>query len=554
MGDDDGYVYGREYVLRRIVKSTASAVVITGDSGVGKSTVLRAAQRMSTGFAPPAVPVGAGPGALSRALSSAVTLALAAHIDDAGQLPVFRERLLAASRKLRHRASERVREDLTNLLIDQVRMRLGETAAEIVAETRSAWNESEQDSIQQRLATLTETDVALALTEVASDLADIADADVLLALDDAHLLGDEDLRRLRDLVAEPTARVRLRVAYTTVGAALDAALTRLQEAGADRVALQGLDEGSVRSWLTREGIDVGHTNGVMVATLGYALHVGDAIRLLRAQDASGSLDDLSQADVVQRGSDRAWAALSNEDRHAVMLLLPFAYHPGAQRISSLLGIDVLRWAVLRERLAEGGVLVQRGNDSWFHGLRRQALWRRIDETTKTVVGTRGIQSILDLESVTYEDVDVVSTLLSHADLDTAVQDESARGIAALSDDAVSVAAAVMDLSGRSVDEAFVPAAGALLRAHERYAAPANSLPAMRELESANAVHLASNERAAVVAPRWSLPASVLIAARTLRRTGYIPFPGLAGFIVEVLRPRLGAWQLSLVCRSDRPLS
>ncbi len=117
MTGDYGYVYGRQVLILRVVDSAASTVVVTGDSGVGKSTVLSAAQRLSRGLAPAPVPVGAGPGALSRALSSAVTLALAAHIDDEGQLPLFRERLLDASRRLRRRASQRVREDLTNLLL-----------------------------------------------------------------------------------------------------------------------------------------------------------------------------------------------------------------------------------------------------------------------------------------------------------------------------------------------------------------------------------------------------------------------------------------------------
>jgi hypothetical protein len=544
LSEDDGYVYGREAVIRRIVDSEAKAIVVTGDSGVGKSTVLSGAQRISVGLAPTPVPVGAGPGALGRALSAAVTLALAAHVDDEGQIPLLRERMLAASRRLRRRAGHRVHEDLVVLLLDQVRMRIGETAAEMIAETRSAWNESEQDSLQTRLAALTETDAALALAEVASDLAEVAASNVFLALDNAHLLTDEDLRRLRDIVAERVDRVHLRVAYTTVGAAPVESLTRLAEAGAHRVVVEGLDEEAVQLWLTREGIHTSHTPTVMAASQGYALHVGDAIRLLRDADAPGTLTDLSQADVVLRGSQRAWDALSDEDRRAVLLLLPFAHRPSADRTSALLGIDQLRWSVLRQRLRESGVFVDRDDDSWFHELRRQALWQSLDEDTRTAVATQVIQWILSLDSVLYEEVGVVSALLSQVNLATAVQDDSARAIARLSDDAVSVAAAVMDLAGLKADEAFVNATGALLRAHERYAAPADCLSAMRELHQSGAVYLASNERDAVVAPRWSLAGAVLIAARTLQRTSRVPFQGLGNLIVEVLRSRLGGFRLA----------
>jgi len=544
VSEDDGYVYGREAVIRLIVNSEATAIVVTGDSGVGKSTVLSGAQRVSEGLAPAPVPVGAGPGALSRALSAAVTLALAAHIDDEGQIPLLRERMLAVSKRLGGRARNRVSEDLANLLLDQVRRRIGETAAEIIAETRSAWNESEQGSLQKRLAAFSGTDAALALAEVASDLADVANADVFLALDNAHLLTDEDLRRLRDLVAEQVDRVHLRVAYTTVGAAPDEPLKRLAEAGADRVVVEGLDEKSVQFWLTREGIPPSRTPAVMAATLGYAMHVGDAIRLLREVDATGTLTDLSQADVVLRGSERAWDVLSDEDRQAVLVLLPFAYRPGAQRTSALLGIEPLRWSVLRQRLKESGVFVDREDDSWFHELRRQALWQGLDDDTRSSVATRVIGWILSLDSVSYEEVGVASALLSCASLDTAVQDDSARVIARLSDDAVSVAAAVMDLAGLKADEVFVNATGALLRAHERYAAPADCLSAMRELHESEAVYLASNEHAAVVAPRWSLAGAVLIAARTLQQTGRVPFQGLGTLIVEVLRPRLGGFRVA----------
>ena len=545
MSEGTGYVYGREAVVRLIVESQATAIVVTGDSGVGKSTVLSGVQRVSDGLAPPPVRVGAGPGALDRALAAAVTLALAAHVEDVGQISLVRQRMLAASRTFERGAKDRVRAGLVDLLLDQVRMRLGDTAAEVVADMRSAWNDSEQDSLQRRLAAFTVTDTSAALAEVASDLANVADEDVSLALDDAHLLTDEDLRRLRDLVADPADRVHLRVAYTTVGAGLDEPLVRLAEAGALRVVVDGLDEDSVRFWLTREGIPASLTPAVMSATLGYALHVGDAIQLLREFDAApGTLMGLSQAEVVLRGSERAWSALSDEDRQAVLVLLPFAHRPSALRISELLQVEALRWSVLRQRLRESGVFVDREDDSWFHELRRQALWQELDNDTQVAVATRALQCILSLSRVSYEEVGVAASLLGSASLDVAVQDSSARVITRLSNNAVAVAAAVMDLAGLAEDEAFVNTTGALLRAHERYAAPADCLAAMRELHESEVVYLASNEHASVVAPRWSLAGAVLIAARTLRQTGRVPFQGVGRLIVEVLRPRLGSFRIA----------
>jgi hypothetical protein len=543
--ETDSYVHGRGDVLGRILGSKGRAVVVTGDSGVGKSTVLSGAQRISPGLAPPPVAVGAGPGALGRAMSAAVALALALHADDDdGQLRLLRQRMLDAAGQMKDRTAKRAREDLVNLLMDQVRARVGETAAGIIDETRTAWNASDEISLHSRLAALTETDSAQAIAQVASDLAHIADTDVFLALDNVHLLTDEDLRRLRDLVAQPVARVHLRAAYTTVGNGPDEPLSRLTDAGANRVSVRGLDEEAVRSWLAREGISESQAPAVMAVTLGYALHVGDAIRLLSDGEVPGALSDLSQADVVLHGSRRAWDRLSDQDREAALLLLPFAHRPSLDRTSDLLGIEPIRWGVLRQRLREAGVFVDRDDDAWFHELRRQALWQRLDQDARGAVATRLVRWVLTLDSVTYEEVGVLSGVLEQADLEAAVPDDSAKAIAGLSDDAISVAAAVMDLAGLKADEAFVNATGALLRAHERYSAPVDCLPAMRELHKSEAVYLASDDNAAVVTPRWSLAGAVLIAARTLHRTGQVPFQGLGNLAIEVLRSRLGAFRVA----------
>ncbi len=94
---------GRDEEVRELIRHPAKVVVLAGDSGVGKSEVLRISQDQSTlALAPPPIALRHAPGALQLGLLESLAAAVAEItkiIRGQSELAEPSLRLLVASRK-----------------------------------------------------------------------------------------------------------------------------------------------------------------------------------------------------------------------------------------------------------------------------------------------------------------------------------------------------------------------------------------------------------------------------------------------------------------------
>ena len=134
------WVHGREEVLRRLTTSNADCTVLTGDSGIGKSTVLAATQRLTDwALAPPPVRVLSGPASFQLALADAIAGALQILNEDDHGLRALQQRILGTARRASSVATERLRGQVTDHVLDLVSARYGEATASTLRALKEAW-------------------------------------------------------------------------------------------------------------------------------------------------------------------------------------------------------------------------------------------------------------------------------------------------------------------------------------------------------------------------------------------------------------------------------
>lgn len=294
-------------------------------------------------------------------------------------------------------------------------------------------------------------------------------------------------------------------------------------------------------WLEREGLDVALTKSVADATNGYALHVQDAIRLLREDARSAALEGLSRSDVVARSSDQAWARLSGSAQRACTLLAPYAQPPSRSRLSALLKLDPLDWHRIRSELLASGFFIPRGDEPWFHDLRRRHLWLQgMTQDVRQHVAQITVRTIFQSGAVTHEDMSVVAAMFDETGGRLDLEDPQAAYLCRAQPDVISLCAALMDLSEVSAPDSAIEAV--LLRARDAYGASPDVSSALSQAVDEGLVGLVSGERLERIRGQLSEPASWIVAARAALTSGRLPVPGLASLTVEVLRPALSPFR------------
>ena len=537
------WVHGREEVLRRLTTSNAECTVLTGDSGIGKSTVLAATQRLTDrALAPPPVRVLSGPASLQLALADAIAGALQILNEDDRGLSVLQQRIRGTARRVSSVATERLRGQVTDHVLDLVSARYGEATGSTLRALKEAWGGSSEDTLMARISSAGDTEVVRVLIELAHELADLADRPLCLALDDMHQATDDDQRRLADVCSVLTDRVRIRAAYTIVGDSYHDALARLEDAGANVVPLTGLGTDSVRAWLVREGLSENQTKAVMESTQGYAQHVQDAISLLKGGASSIDLSRLDRRGIVNRSTAQAWDRLDAELQHRGALLSCFVEPPSGGRTPKYLGIDAVEWSRTRRELTRAGLFIDRAEGAWFHELRRQSVWdRELDEAARDEIAVKVVKYILAETDVTPGDLLLLGVMLPRA-RGSMTLDPQVLLVLDASKEEVAVAAALMDLSEDTDENRFVVADAVLMRARERYAPTENLVAALEALQDKNLVVYSANTRAAVVCPFWSRDAALTLAGRAAHQSGHFPVPGTASVVFQALVPALSPFR------------
>jgi hypothetical protein len=536
---------GRDQDIRELVARPAKVVLLAGDSGVGKSEVLRAAQGDSgTALAPAPVSLRSAPGSLQRGLLESLAAAVAEVTADQSAAERVGRLVVAAAGRVADVQLKDLASGVGRQLLGIVSSRVSPEFATLLGSFAQQLVTSIDSELSARINNAGDRDVVDLVCGFASEVRALADGRVLvLGLDDGDRLDESDRRRLSDLASFLPDGVIVRVAYSTWSAQTRDQVDELVQHGVDVVELEGLDEAAVGEWLVAAGLPGDWAPQVHRTTNGYALHVAAAIGLLAETRSITDLDGMDRREVIGAATRRLWRELDAPSKVAAQRLCAFPSPLNATDAADYLGVNLTVWHTLERTLADSRVFT--GHPPWFHELRRRFILLEVledaerNEVLSAAITYREDQLALP-EAPPEAFVEYARLTARHTSL--LEQNPQAAAVMAADRDEVAIAGALIELSQPS--PAALLTDSVLLYAHEVFGGTGDLAAALQRIGERGFVHVASNAQATVVVPTWgTIEVLRLFAGRAAAELGRLPTPQLATVVFETaLRPRLGAFR------------
>jgi len=536
-------LYGRDREVGRLCSSGASLTILSGDSGVGKSSILDAAQRATVDAiapAPRAVPYSGG--VLQRLMLEALSAVLAEDAAKRGSLSVAARDLGEAVERLIDGGAQMLLRAIGREVFALVRGQLGEEAGAGIAEYANALKQSVDEQLAVRLSNALDREAAAMVIALAEEVRPrLSVSQIVIAFDAGERLNDEDVDVLADLASELPAGIRIRLAVATYDSGHQQMVQRLRAVGRPvaEIAMEGIGEEGIAVWLANSGLSPVLAGQVRRATGGYALHVGDLIRHL--QDG-GEIGDQPLNQAFAERTEEAWQQLDAEVAECARQLCVLVDPMPAQATIALLGTTAAQWGETQERLRRAGIFsVEVNGQAWFHEQRRRYL-------TEVKLGT---------QECAQASTDAVIALMAH--IDETGQTERLGELAKLAADAtplleenaqlsaatrltvpqLAVCAALVELAEPGIVQR--PIEGDQLLRHARSVFGLGELvDALGVLAEGPLVNTITQGRMVAVIPAFHEPLiTAVIVGRAQTSLVRPPVPGAAGAAFAALvRPRL----------------
>jgi AAA ATPase domain len=542
-----GSVIGRDDSIRRLASSQASVSLVVGDSGVGKTTVLQAASIRCEGkkVLPPIVRVQASPGALQHALFDSLGQAVAIVTRDTSAV----ER---AARIVEHVVERVAQVQLKGLaravaqhLLGIVRAHAGEQVADTLQSVVAALSTTEADALAVRINGAADNDVVDLIVQFAGELLDLADGKgLVLTLDNADELADDDQRRLEDLARRLPRGVQIWAGFTLWNAESRNIADRLTEAGAISIPLDGLGVDYVAEYLISEGVAADLAPLVHGATGGYPLHLEDAVALLKESGSTAApLAGLGPDGVMAARTRRAWRDLTVDVRGVATLLVAFSEPLPSKRIPAFLGIEAVTWGAIEASLRDQGLFTGSGR-LWFHELRRRYIWAEIlSQTERSEAADRALPYLIAaVRSGEQLPERLVQFFRIAQHSPAALATTNAQSVVDASRDEIAVLAAAFELIEPPARQA-ADADYCLLHAREVFRVTGDLRDALTSIVERGLVGSASKENVTVIVPFGSEESRLMLMGRAAVELRRVPMTAAASRLFEAaLAPRLGAFR------------
>jgi hypothetical protein len=541
---DQMELFGRSREVARLAASRAPLTLLTGDSGVGKSGVLAAAQAETPdAIAPDPRSLPSSGGALQGLLLEGIAAALAADATARGSSDELAARLAGAAERVVAQGGQGLARLIGQEVLALVRGQLGENVGEGLIAYAAALKEPADERLAVRLDNALDRGAAeLVISFAAELLLSLDHQSVVLAFDAGERLAPEDVRVLSDLAEGLPEGMRIRIAVSTYAGGRQDIVDELRSVGvavAD-IELEGIAEDGIREWLDAENLTDVDVAQLRRATGGYALYVGDLIAHLKD---GGVIEQAPLHEQLARRTEEAWRGLSAEVAGRARRLCVFADPLEGERTASLLELSASEWAETEERLHRARIFsIEVNGRPWFHEQRRRYLLeQKLTNEERAAACADGVAVVCAIAQETGRTDRLVelAELLPHASV-LLEENEQLRAIVDLDEPQLSLCAALVELMEPATGEARVVDAQALLRHARRVFETSDDLiAALRQIGKGPLVQLMEQQHGAVarslVSEQLVVFAIIGRARRSLPRT---PIPGAAGAVFEtVIRSR-----------------
>lgn len=536
-------LFGRDEDVAALRASQAAVTVVTGDSGAGKTSVLTAAAvdgEPGSGHSS-LVLLQRRPGALQIALIDSLQRTLLSHAENEGTLDRVGRLLTDALARVAEDRLQGLAKSASALIFGFIKDKAGDTIGQAMEDVADQLRSSAEDQLSNRLTAAADHDVVAAFIALAAEIQKQIGTPLVLSLDNAERLGEDDMRILLDVVETLPEGVRIRLGLAGTDDSTTERITQLRAAGAAVVPLDGLSQTAVREWAEAVGQQV-DLDLLMRVTHGLPVYVDAALAHLAA---GGELRELPIAESFAAQTQQAFNRLDKDVQDACRILSALPEPAPDEEILELLNCDSSSWLYLQRRLAQvrffSTVVGQR---PWFHEVRRRALWEqtlndaeRSDAARRVITQVRGA---IDRGWIAPRHTIALARLCP---LDSAflAEHEKVEAVLALNLQQLRLLTSLLELE---TPESPVLETGAVLsHARETLGSFGDLASVLRSLADTGLVMLQEQGDASVSAAVWGSNAARLVcigrAAEVLARQ---PVPRLATrFFDSVLGPALGVF-------------
>jgi hypothetical protein len=537
-------IYGREESVAALARNRAPVTLVTGDSGVGKSELLAAAQQAAEdALAPAPLTIPYSGGALQQALLRALGDAVSAYVTAQGRAREIARHIVDVADRLALEGAQELAKVIGKELLALVRGRIGDDVGKAFVEYIGELKSTVDERLAVRLTAAVDPGVAGLVLDFAAEVCGfVGEQQVLLALDAGERLGEQDIRLLADLADRLPDPLRLRLGFSTHTDRHRGQVEFLLGTG-DSVAEQqvsGLSVESIATWLADEELDPGAAAEVAGVTGGYALHVGDLIAHLKQ---GGSIEDAPLNQLFARRTNEAWQSLSPEIAKHARVLCIFADPLPRERLLAFLELDAPGWGDVEDRLWRARIFsVEVNGQRWFHEQRRQYLVREVlGDAERTEANARAAQVLYGLvEAGAVERLGEFAMVVAAADPLLQADSQLAAAVE-LARDELALAASLIEIIEPTSARPVVHGDVLLEYARSVFGANGDLIEALRKLGQRDLVVVLEESGVAVVVPYWRSGLTVAtVGGRAVRELGRLPVPRAASAVFELqVQPQLG---------------
>ena len=542
-------IFGRTEEIGRAAGASGGLLVVTGDSGIGKSTVLRGVQQVLGSKKCPAVaPAFGHDGSLLGLLLGQLSEACALAVPIEGRKG-FLHMLARVGERITSATGKEVGRVVSKQLISLVRARFGDEIVDSAERVLKDISVADGSDLTDRLTRLADGDSVRAFGEIAREVVGMT-GPLTLLVDRAERLTPSDFGLLLECPEVLPDELSLVVAHR-VASAVEADRVRLAcDRGASELKVKPLRNSVVESWAATAGMSTHHARMICRLAGGYPLVVESAIQHIRS---GRELEDLPVTEAFSSLAESAWRGLSFDVRRMARLLLGFPDPPTTAFICALLQTDEASWRTTEEELINSRTFSSRASGSgWFHDRRRKALWDgMLTPHERQEIADRVLSTIAEeTESEAYISFFVVTASAALAPFSSEFRRlPGVIDVLDVSDAELAVLYSLIELmdgEGSKSDGSeprFVDTEALLSDARAMFAQEQDLIPVLEKLVSRDLIYVASNNHASITTIRVPSAQSYrVLLGRHVLRFGRAPQSRIATAIFEVaFRTAAGAF-------------
>jgi hypothetical protein len=524
-------LYGRDDDLSRLLGLNTPVTLISGDSGVGKTSVLEEIVARFDGVAPCPVTVAHSPAALQAALLGALADAAALIARDEGTTRRVCGLLVEGGQRLARAKANEIGVAAARFVLAAIRDRVGANLTDLVIEYFEEVRSAATDDLISRIRQAADPDVIYAVAGLAADLSAATEGGrLLLSLDNVNDLQPDDQARLMDLGPLLPSAIHVICTFTSIRKADESLLDKYALAGISVQPLQGLEQWAVRQWLEAQSLPPGLAEEVHRTTNGYGLAVADVIQLLKSGRTPAEATWGGREQIMRAATREALRDLDTGSRAAALKLSVLASPLPEPRVAEYLGLGSADWAATEGQLLDSHIFVP-GNPPWFHDRRRRLLREQLPATSVVPYLKAAAAHLSALaqgaDSPPGSPVQYAEITDELVSLEAAEPPISA--VARLDDDALAVLGALVELTDGG--RAGVGGEQALLYARRVFRTSGDLWEALGRLSAADlAIVRSAQDRTTVAVTFPSLEAWLYANGRIAARLGRTPVPRIASAV------------------------